>query len=286
MAPGPCSCILMNARAPNPTTRTISGIVTYPAVSAFAMTDRGMIRPANEDAFVMADLVRGAWDGTSKADWSTASRGILLAVSDGMGGANAGEVASALSIEKVLAGMVEAAKEGRPDGETLKRVMAKTSREVHGAAQRVDRKGMGATFTAVLVTGQTAYVAQVGDSRAYLLRKGGIEQVTHDQSYVQLLVDAGVLSQEQAERSPRRNVILQVMGQAQPLHVVLGVLDIEPGDRLLLCSDGLTNVVEDDVILEIAAPPNDIAIATQALILETKDRGAPDNVTVVLAEIA
>lgn len=275
----------MHARAPSHTTRTVSGIVTYPQVYAYGMTDRGNVRPGNEDSFAMADLVRGPWDGSGKACWSTSSRGILLAVSDGMGGAKAGEIASALSVEKVLEGMSEATRLARPDGETLRRVMVATSREVHEESLRDDRRGMGATFTAVLVTGQTAYIAQIGDSRAYLIRDGKIGQITHDQSYVQLLVDAGILTPEQAERSPRRNVILQVMGQAQRVNVALGAMDILAGDRILLCSDGLTNVVEDDVILEIAAPPNDVETAVQALILETKERGAPDNVTVVLAEI-
>src|SRR5205085_12623038 len=140
------------------------------------------------------------WDG-DVSQWPTGDRGVLLAVSDGMGGANAGEVASALSIEGLARGMIDAAKRGQPDGDDLRRVVEQVSWAVHQAGRRPDRRGMGATMTAALLSGTTMYVAQVGDSRAYLLRDGSMGQVTHDQSYVQMLVDAGVITPEQAEKS-------------------------------------------------------------------------------------
>jgi serine/threonine protein phosphatase PrpC len=202
-----------------------------------------------------------------------------------MGGAKAGEVASALAIEAVLGGMLRAAREGTVDGNTLRRVIEQASAKVYQASKRPDRKGMGATLTAVLVTDLTAYVAQIGDSRAYLLRGGKIGQVTHDQSYVQMLVDAGVMTPEEAETSPRRNIILQVMGQ-EAVRVVLGRMTLKPGDRLLLCSDGLTNVVDDATIADVVKAPAPIARASQELISLTKKGGAPDNVTVILAEVA
>ena len=260
--------------------------MTAPTLRAFGKTDRGLIRAGNEDSFVMADLVGEAWSGEGKAAWSISSRGILLAVSDGMGGAKAGEIASALSVEKVLEGMVEAARNDRPSGETLRRVVEEASLAVYREAQRADRRGMGATLTAVLISGHEAFIAQIGDSRAYLIRDGKMGQITHDQSYVQLMVDAGVMTPAQAERSPRKNVILQVMGQETAVRVALGSVELAQGDRLLLCSDGLTNAVDDAVVRELAQPPIDIEAACEALIAETLESGAPDNVTVVLAELA
>ncbi len=223
------------------------------------------------------------WSG-DVVQWSSGEGGVLLAVSDGMGGANAGEVASALSIEAVVRGMVEAAKRGVPDGEALRRVIEQASWAVHQAGKRPDRRGMGATLTAVLVAETTAYVAQIGDSRAYLLRDESIGQLTHDQSYVQMLVDVGVMTPEQAEKSSAKNIILQVMGQEE-VRVALGRVDVRRGDRLLLCSDGLTNVLDDATIEKIARPPKDIARACTELVAKTRAGGAPDNVTVVLADV-
>jgi PPM family protein phosphatase len=251
----------------------------------FGLTDVGCVRAANEDALGMADLgTKRRWDPASYAMGSTSAPGILLAVSDGMGGAKAGEVASALSIDGVVAGMLEASRMRAPDGETLRRVVERVSRRVHEASRQPEHHGMGATLTAVLVSGMNAYVAQIGDSRAYLLRGDHIGQVTHDQSYVQLLVDAGVMTPAEAEKSPRRNIILQVMGQ-ESVKVALGRIKLARGDRLLLCSDGLTNVLADDEIRRISRAPNDPKRAVQQLLRRTRDEGAPDNVTAVLADL-
>jgi serine/threonine protein phosphatase PrpC len=256
-------------------------------VRAFGQTDVGLVRAANEDSFTIAELSSKAqrWQGGTAAKWSTTEGGVLLVVSDGMGGAKAGEVASALSVEAVLGGMLRAVREKPANGDTLRRVIEQASEKVHEAGKRPDRKGMGATLTAVLLTGMTAYVAQIGDSRAYLLRGGKIGQVTHDQSYVQMLVDAGVMTAAEAEASPRKNIILQVMGQ-EAVRVVLGRVALKTGDRLLLCSDGLSNVVDDATISAIAKPPGDLAKATKALVALTLEGGAPDNVTVILAEVS
>src|SRR5262249_52048137 len=150
-------------------------------------------------------------------------------------------------IEALVRGMVEYARDGQPDGEALRRVVEQTSWAVHEAARRPDRRGMGATLTAALIVGDSLFIAQIGDSRAYLIRDSKIGQLTHDQSYVQLLVDAGVMTPEQAERSSAKNIILQVIGQ-EDVRVALGRIELRPGDRLLVCSDGLTNVLDDATI--------------------------------------
>ncbi|MCL2726161.1 MAG: protein phosphatase 2C domain-containing protein [Polyangiaceae bacterium] len=256
---------------------------------AFGKTDLGLVRETNEDAFGMIDLSTGQrWQRCSETpiEWFTTPAGVLLSVSDGMGGAKAGEVASALSVESVLDGMLSAAQLVQPNGETLRHVVERASQRVYEAGRRrADRKGMGATLTAVLLSGTMAYVAQIGDSRAYLLRSGQIGQITRDQSYVQLLVDAGVMTPEEASSSPRRNVILQVMGQ-EAVRVALGRIDVRAGDRLLLCSDGLTNFIDDETLNLVAKAPNHLGLACQELVTRTLDIGAPDNVTVIVAEVA
>jgi len=255
-------------------------------VTAFGMSDVGLARKVNEDAFGFVNLTNAdRWQGGGAVTWTCAGAGVLLEVSDGMGGAKAGEVASALSIEGVLEGMLEAARRGEPNDHTLSSVIERVSKRVNELGHRPDRQGMGATLTAVLVKAKTAYVAQIGDSRAYLLREGAIGQITKDQSYVQMLVDAGVMTPEQAERSPRKNIILQVMGQ-ESVKVDVGRIALRSGDRLLLCSDGLTNVIDDEGIRAIAKSPADIVRAVEMLIRATRDGGAPDNVTAILAEFS
>jgi serine/threonine protein phosphatase PrpC len=256
-------------------------------VRACGATEVGLVRATNEDAFVIAELEHGSrWEGGPMAQWKMSPEGVLLAVSDGMGGANAGEIASSLSVDTVVGGMIAAARDedGRPNGETLRRVIEDASRTVFEHGKSPGRQGMGATFTAVLLTSTAAFVAQIGDSRAYLVRGDRIGQVTHDQSYVQMLVDAGVMTPEQAERSSAKNIILQVMGQ-EDVRVVLGRIELRRGDRIVLCSDGLTNVVSDAEMLEATKAPRDLAAACAELLTRTESGGAPDNVTVVLAEV-
>jgi serine/threonine protein phosphatase PrpC len=234
----------------------------------------------------MVDLTAGErWAGGKPSTWSARGAGVLLEVSDGMGGARAGEVASALSIEGVLTGMLDAAKRGHTSDKTLRAVIERVSRKIYEAGRRADRRGMGATLTALLVKNTTAYVAQIGDSRAYLLRDGKLGQITHDQSYVQMLVDAGVMTPDEAERSPRKNIIMQVMGQ-ESVRVALGRIALRSRDRLLLCSDGLTNVLDDASICAVGRPPKDLRAAVEELVEKTRQGGAPDNVTAILAEIA
>lgn len=257
-------------------------------------TDAGRVRPTNEDALLIADLAAIApWVGPEAAEYSTEMAGVVLAVSDGMGGAKAGEVASAMCID----GLYRVMKTGQTDGrgaadagregeelERLRRGVERVSREVRDAATGVDRRGMGATLTAVLVHGSTAYFAEVGDSRAYLLRGGRICQVTRDQSFVQMLVDAGAITQEVADHSPKKNLIMQAMGQREPLTVALWRVELRRDDRLLLCSDGLSNAVKDADLLRIAAPPADLAEACARLVDAANEAGGDDNITVVLAE--
>jgi len=253
-------------------------------VSVAAVTHPGLVREKNEDAFVVADLTRGLrLVDDAHARFEVGERGVLLAVSDGMGGAWAGDVASALVVDTVTREIADAPPVTPRD--------AVLSAAVHAAHEAVRKRGerdhatMGATLTAVLVRGGRAYVAEVGDSRAYLVRGAEIAQLTHDQSLAQLLVDSGVLDPRDARHSPLRSVILQAMGHQPDLAVALGRFELRDRDRLVLCSDGLTTHVTDeeirDIVLSSRRPDN----AAHALVALANARGGTDNITVVVADL-
>jgi hypothetical protein len=143
---------------------------------------------------------------------------------------------------------------------------------------------MGASLTAVLVRPDEAYVAEVGDSRAYLLRSGRLRQITRDQSLVQWLVDVGALTPEEAKRSPQKNVILQAMGLASDVRVAIGRLLLRRDDRILICCDGLSNAIPDDELCELLAEgePDEVC---ERLIARANERGGEDNLTAIVAHL-
>lgn len=253
-------------------------------LSAFGLTDVGVVRKNNEDAFLIADLER---EETADRPWHEAAvsqRGILLAVSDGMGGAAAGEIASALTVGSLRQWLGED-HQGVGTQVLIKEAVEEANRNVFDAAQDNERRGMGATLTAVLLRGKMAHIAEVGDSRAYLIRGGRIRQVTRDQSYVQLLVEQGVVTREQAEKSPHRNVILQAMGHRGDIVVALGRLELRGGDTFVLCSDGLSGKVSESEMRDIVESSTDFPEAATRMIAIANERGGEDNITVVLARV-
>lgn len=260
-------------------------------VKAYGQTDPGRVRTNNEDAFIVTRLAEAGSVVTSMPEGGEAAKpvsfeagkdAVLLAVSDGMGGANAGEVASALVIESLRAAMMTA---GGEWGEATKQAVERANKEVWNAAREPGKKGMGATLTAVCVHGDQAHIAEVGDSRAYLVRNGRIRQVTRDQSFVQLLIDSGALKPEEAEKYPLKNIVLQAMGQNPDVEVALGRLELRRADRLLLCSDGLSNKVSSKEMLEVVEQSTTLDEIGRALIKMANERGGDDNITVVLAEV-
>ena len=162
----------------------------------------------------------------------------------------------------------------------------KANRRVWDAAVDSNRKGMGATLTAVLIHGRRAYVAEVGDSRAYVLRGSRFVQVTHDQSYAQVLFDAGTLTREQAEKFEYKNVIMQAIGTRADVVVALNRFTLRRGDRLLLCSDGLTSKVKDEEIRGVLLSTPSLDAACTTLVELANARGGEDNITVVVAEMS
>ena len=254
-------------------------------LTVYGQTDVGLVRATNEDAFVIADLTGGSLFVDPKVTrFEVGKRGVLLAVSDGMGGHQAGEVASALVVESLLRSMAEGCDAGSCD-ELMEKAAAQANREVWEASHVAGREHMGATLTAVFVHDKTAHIAEVGDSRAYLVRAGHVRQVTRDQSYVQFLLDSGGLTPEQAKRSELRNVILQAMGLKPDVKVALGRLELRQHDCFVLCSDGLTNKVKDDELREVILTSPRLDAACVRLIDLAKSRGGEDNITVILAGV-
>jgi serine/threonine protein phosphatase PrpC len=248
------------------------------------MTDVGRARQTNEDACSVTELESGQFidvvDKEHKID--VGHKGVLLAVSDGMGGHQAGEVASALVIESLSR---ELAKDQQgPLHKQLEEAVLRANRRVHNAARSAERHGMGATLTAIMIRGTEAFIAEVGDSRGYLVRNGRLRQMTRDQSMVQMLVDQGVMSREDARKAPGKNVILQAVGLAPDVRVAIGRLELRRGDRLMLCSDGVSNQMSDDELRQILTK-SEPREACETMIALANERGGEDNETVIVADI-
>jgi serine/threonine protein phosphatase PrpC len=257
-------------------------------LTVYGRTDVGLVRPTNEDAFVVADLTGGSVLQEQRiARFEVGRRGVLLAVSDGLGGHKAGEVASALVVESLRRSMVRHDRSS-PDlcDALLEEATKRANRDVWEAARFPGREKMGATLTAVFIHGATAHIAEVGDSRAYLLRGGAVEQITHDQSFVQLLVDKGALSEAEAKRSGFGNVILQALGLAPDVSVALGRLDLRQRDCVVLCSDGLSNKVMPDELRAIVLGTRRLDAACVQMIDLAKRRGGDDNITAIVAGVS
>jgi protein phosphatase len=211
-------------------------------------------------------------------------------VADGMGGAAAGEIASAMAVEAII-GDIRSSWVASPGSDpeafvlALKSATKSANEQIHRyASQHAEYRGMGTTATIAGLLGDSLYLAQVGDSRAYLVRRGIARQITKDQSLMQKLVEAGELTEEEAEHSERRNIILQALGPEQTIRVDLTHQTVRRGDVLVLCSDGLSSQVGKDAIAEVVTELDDIAAASQQLIDLANAKGGPDNITVILAK--
>jgi protein phosphatase len=253
-------------------------------VRACGRTDLGRERQNNEDAFLVADVF--GTRPTSDELSVPLNRGgaVVLAVSDGMGGEKAGEVASALTLEALGGALARLLPKAGPDV-ALRTSFEYANRVVTSESQKRGREGMGATLTAALISGAHVVLSTVGDSRAYLLRCGRLIQLTRDQSYAQMLVDGGMLHREDVEKFPMRNVILQAMGRAPRLSFTISDLELRRDDQLLLCSDGLSGEVKDEEIAAVLAEAQEPSAACKALVDAANAHGGRDNITVVLATV-
>lgn len=239
------------------------------AAGAAGLSDQGRQRDHNEDTFLV-DPQRG-----------------LFLLSDGMGGHNAGEVASRLAVEK-LSQRLDAesigAALGKPDA--VKELLLEAVALAHaavlvGAADNPDYGGMGCTVVVALADGHGLHLCHVGDSRAYLLHGGGLRQLTNDHSLVNELVEAGRLTPSEALTSPLRGELTQALGAPFAIQPDLTHVDMESGDWVLMCSDGLSDMLGDDEIAHIAGSHREALPMCQALVEAANQAGGKDNITVV-----
>ena len=257
-------------------------------VHVFGRTDVGRTREHNEDAFVVADLTTD--QATLLPDVRThqvGERGSLFMVADGMGGAAAGELASQMATEIVL---TELRKHWRNGDETdpesfaasLRTAAESANAHIHEyASKHPENRGMGSTATIAGLLGDTLYIAQVGDSRGYLVRDGVARQITRDQSLVQRLVEAGEITAEEAELSDRKNIILQALGPEATVKIDLTHQQVRKGDVLVLCSDGLSGQVKGEEIGQVVREEADLMLVCKRLIDMANEAGGPDNITVI-----
>lgn len=238
-------------------------------------TDTGKIRQHNEDD---AGIFKG------KDEF------VLAVVADGMGGHLAGDVASKMAVKAMGEKWNEAetAPTAPSDCEKwlIEQILSVNSKIYDHAQAHEECQGMGTTIVCALFTGKTVSVAHIGDSRCYLLQDGDFVQVTEDHSLVNELVRTGEISREDAEHHPRKNVLTKALGTDQSVSIDTRSFDIEPGDKLLLCSDGLTNKVEGtelkDILQSDSAPQEKVNL----LVDKANQNGGEDNITAVLLELA
>jgi protein phosphatase len=232
-----------------------------------ARSDVGKARDRNEDSYFGGEHV--------------------FAVADGLGGHNAGDVASRLAIEPIR--NLDRRIGGVPDdrvADTLADAVLEANRAVYMRAQADAKvRGMGTTLTAVAVADGAAHLAHVGDSRCYLLRGGAISQLSSDHTLVARMVQEGKLTPEQAETHPQRSILTRALGAEPEIDVDSLEVSLVPGDRLLLCSDGLSSVIGEERIQAILEGSSDLDQACTRLIEEANAHGGPDNITVILVEM-
>ena len=226
-------------------------------------SDVGQVRDQNEDAVWPAE------DGSS-------DEAISIGVADGMGGHAGGEVASEVALDTAMT----------VGGDPNVRIQAANLAVVDAAKDRPRLRGMGTTLTiAHIEPDGTVELGHVGDSRAYLLRDGSLDQITTDHSYVAQLVEAGTLTPEEAEEHPYRSVLTRAVGLDPVIEIDSPRLVLQPGDRLLLCSDGLTAMVDDEALSEILGSEDSVGAAADALVAAANEAGGADNITVVILDV-
>ena len=253
----------------------MSRVATINAVVKFAAkTDLGRVRDNNEDKF---DFFEPEEPGVQ------ATKGSLYAVADGMGGHSAGQIACELALKTLIRFYYSVATSDVADG--LRRAVVEANNLIWDTSQIIrERSGMGTTLTAVVVREDSMTVAQVGDSRAYLIRGGEISQITHDHSWVAEQVRLGSMTEDEALGSPFRNILTRSLGTAPTVEPDISAHQLQALDTIVLCSDGLSGHLAPSDILRICDKASPSAAATQ-LIEEANDRGGKDNITALILNI-
>ena len=245
-------------------------------MNVFGVTDVGRVRRDNQDSYAIREL-----GGDAE----------LLVVCDGMGGARAGSVASSMAVGVFTEAVEAALAGGVPEDLSLReQALCEACRIANEKVHRLslenrEYEGMGTTLVAALAVPGSVCFVNVGDSRGYMLSNSSIHQVTVDHSLVQLLVERGEITPAQARVHPQKNRITRALGVDSQVECDVIWLEPAPGSRLLLCSDGLSNVLDDETLLGLSSERADLEELGRTLLELTLERGAPDNVTVVLAQL-
>lgn len=237
-------------------------------LKTFSITDIGQKRKQNEDYVFTSEIPVGPLSN-------------LFIVADGMGGHNAGDYASKHAIERIVE-EVESSKDSPV--ETLERAIQSANRYIRTKSrENEDMNGMGTTVVAATITDDVMYVANVGDSRLYIINSG-IRQITVDHSLVEEMVRMGGINREQAREHQDKNIITRAIGAEDELKIDFFQVRLEKGDFILLCSDGLTNMIEDEEIRMLLLGQKDIVSKAETLVAAANRNGGKDNITVVLIE--
>ncbi len=231
------------------------------------VTDTGLVRASNEDSMLLSPEIG------------------LFAVADGMGGHRAGEVASSMALQLIEQELNSRLKSGEDSENALVESIKEANRSVYELSrQNAEWSGMGTTVTVCLREGDRAFVGQVGDSRAYMLRGGGIDLLTEDHSLVQELLKKGGVTEEQAFVHPQRNILTRALGAGPTLEVDIYCTEVSTGDMLLLCTDGLTEYLRPKDILKTVNDSPDLNTSVQNLLGKALSSGGKDNITIILIE--
>lgn len=266
-------------------------------VDCFGRTDIGNVRTSNQDQFLIADLRKSivihhsSLGYEQQTQFSGASRAKLFVVADGMGGYEGGERASLLAVEGVIKYMLTnlhwpiscAASHEQHFFRGLHNALEYSERQIRTIAEVYpEQSQMGTTLTLAWVVWPSAYLIHVGDSRAYLFRNGKLKQLSHDQTLAQALADNGVIEASEVAHHRFSHVLISALGCTASMEPWYGRHNLEPGDKLMICSDGLTNHVSDEEIARILTANESSEDACNRLIEKAKEAGGRDNVTVVL----
>jgi protein phosphatase len=270
------------------------------AVQSFGRTDAGRVRKSNEDQFLIAELARTMWIHQSSLSQPQIQygghRAHIFLVADGMGGHNAGEVASALSVSTVVGFILNVlrrfsnlrrAEEAAVLEEFQNAIQKAHARVIDEGSHHPEFSGMGTTFTMAFTSNWNVFVVHAGDSRCYLFRHGTLRQLTTDHTLVEALIRRGALRPEDAARHLYRHVVVNVVGGTSPeIQGEVQRADLQPDDVLLLCTDGVTDMLGNDRITAILQAEPDAQGACDRLIEESIARGGKDNVTAVVARFS
>ncbi len=240
-------------------------------MKAYSQTDIGKMRQVNQDYIYASTDEIGPLSG-------------FYAVADGMGGHNAGDYASSYVIHRIVGMVKDAPKEERPK-QLLTRALTAANEELLDCSRKEpDKSGMGTTFVAAAIKDHTLLAVNVGDSRLYLLHKGYLQQITEDHSFVQNLVNRGALKKEEARNHPQKNIITRAVGVTDEVEPDFFTVELTEGDKILLCSDGLSNMIEDEAIEHILNGAEDGKEKVTELVDTANQNGGTDNISVILID--